>query len=110
MVMLVRILVLLALALVAVTPTHAYWAPAAEHHARAGHTHAGQPSEEPAQEHDESKLCCASVAMQCGSAALAADGRWSPAEPLSIDVARVREPQTSSEAPLPDFEPPPPRI
>jgi hypothetical protein len=118
MMVVIRLLVLIALAVVSVTPAHAHGAPAVEHHAISadhahgsgpGHAHGSDPGELPKHGHDETRLCCASLSIQCGSGALAADGRWSPAEHFPVEIARGWEQLGARDGPLPEFEPPPPR-
>jgi hypothetical protein len=110
MVVFLRALLILALAVVAVAPLDAHAAPGAAHHGMsAGHAHGSDHDQAPADERHDSMACCASVSLQCGSAAVIGDGSWTPAELIARDISQARERLARRDGSLPEFEPPPPR-
>ena len=112
MMLLIRALVVIALAVLAVTPPHVHGAsPEVDHGFAANHHHHG-PEHDGAQDHDDpgTQVCCASVSLHCGSPALAGESGWTPAEPLPIEVNQKLDFCVRAASSLPEFEPPPPRI
>src|SRR5690606_28098836 len=91
MLAMLRILLMIALAVVTVAPHHVHAAPAAAHHALpSGHAHQhGTEQHQDADhqhEHSGSMSCCASLSVQCGGAALAEVSQWTPAERRLADA------------------------
>lgn len=108
-----RVLMVIALAVLAVMPPHVHAAPAAVHHGiSADHAHAHGPDqgETPDRHRQDLATCCASISLQCGSPALAGDGHWTPIARLPVDIEQGREQRACASGSVPEFEPPPPRI
>lgn len=111
MVELIRALVLVALVVASVMPPHVHAAPAVVHHEiSSGHAHGSHGGGAPDHDHRDAQLCCASIALQCGSAAIASEAGWSPAERLPTGILQVRDQNTGGASSWPEFEPPPPRV
>jgi hypothetical protein len=109
MIILLRAVLVCVLAVAAVAPLYAGAAPAgAGHGAAAGHHPVGSGAPDPIW--FGSQACCASASMQRGAAALVGGQDWVAAERLANAVSREPEGHASRGGPLPEFEPPPPRI
>ncbi len=114
MIALFRVLLMIALAVVTVAPSHAHAAMAAAHHAAPSghaHQHGTEQHEDSGHEHEHSGSisCCSSLSVQCCSAALAYGSQWTPAERRPADIRNWNERRASSAGAVLEFEPPPPR-
>ena len=112
MMLLIRALVVIALAVLAVTPAHVHGAsPEVDQGLAANrHHHDSEHDGNQDHEHPETQVCCASVSLHCGSPALAGESGWAQAELLPIEVDRKLNYGVRAASSLPEFEPPPPRI
>ena len=117
MLIVIRVLLMLALAVIAVAPQHPHAAPVAGNHAVSGsHAHHHGTKQEGTErhegsghEHPGSMSCCPSLSMQCGGAALALDSHWSLANTKFVEARARPETGAGTAGALLEFEPPPPR-
>lgn len=112
MMVLLRALLMIALAVVTAAPPHVHAAATDLHHAVAadhGHEHGPERHDSGGDGYSGSKQCCASLSVQCGGPALAQIGHWAPAELRSAELRQVHERHARFRTALPEFEPPPPR-
>jgi hypothetical protein len=108
---LLRILLIVALAVVTVsTRQHAHASPQPEAHAaHSGHAHhASEPGHEQGSDHDP-MTCCPSLSLHCGAGAVLCGELWSPVERLTLAISPSLQDRSEMAATSPEFEPPPPR-
>jgi hypothetical protein len=110
-----RVLLIIALAVVAVsTAQHAHAdRQLAAHAAQPGHAHDGhERGHERGHEHGsghEPATCCPSLSLHCGTGAVLCEETWRPAEPLTLAISQSPQDRLDMDATFPEFEPPPPR-
>jgi hypothetical protein len=113
MLALIRCLMVIALAAVAVAPPHMHAAAADLHHGvQAGHAHAEDdhgPSDHGQHGRHDASACCPSLSAQCGAVAVMTAGDWTAAELTQVGISRGGEQRDRADGLPPDFEPPPPR-
>jgi hypothetical protein len=106
---LLRILLMIALAVVTVsTAQHVDASQPEAHAAHSGHAHHGSEPHEHGSDHDPT-TCCPSLSLHCGAGAVLCGEMWSPVEPLPLAVSRSVRDRSEMAATSPEFEPPPPR-